>query len=98
MLKKGPLNIGLSSCNSKNYSIYYGTASKYIASNSSNYNCYAHALGLKKWINVWLNRINCIGFTVSEIAKQVINDLRQLGRNGRIINSWDSKIKSNEYR
>lgn len=44
--------LGLSSCNSKNYSIYYGTASKYIASNSSNYNCYAHALGLKKWINV----------------------------------------------
>lgn len=45
-----------------------------------------------------MNRINCIGFTVSEIAKQVINDLRQLGRKGRIINSWDSKIKSNEYR
>lgn len=53
---------------------------------------------IEKWINVGLNRINCIGFTVSEIAKQVINDLRQLGRKGRIINSWDSKIKSNEYR
>lgn len=96
-----PIVIGaatLTGCSSKDYSTYYGAANKYVASSSKAYNCYAHALGLRTWTLVGLGKFTKTSYTVKGIANQVIEDLKSMGRKGRIIDNWDSKIKNNEYR
>ena len=86
--------LGMSGCSDTNY----GCAKKYVYFSSQKYNCYAYALGLKNWTYVGFDREKCIGYSVTKIANQVIQDLKKLGRKGRIIENYDSKIESNEYR
>ena len=87
----------LTSCtSSKNSS--FGAASPYTASNSTEYNCYAYALGEDQWKYVGGSSNAVQSFDVDVVAEMVLSDAQRDGRSIRIIDSYDSPIESNEYR
>ena len=76
----------------------YGAASPYTPSDSTDYNCYAYALGEKEWKYVGGRPSAVKDFSVDNVAQQVLDDAKEDGRSMRIIDSFDSPIESNEYR
>ena len=87
----------LSGCSSKSSSDY-GAASSYIPSDSTEYNCYAYALGEDKWKYVGGSHDAVNDYSVSAVADMVLEDAKRDGRSIRPIDSFDSPISSNEYR
>ena len=79
-------------------SINYGAASPYTPSGSTEYNCYAYALGETQWKYVGGTPDTVKDFDVDNVANMVLNDAEKDGRSIRIIDSYDSPIGSNEYR
>ena len=75
-----------------------GAASPYIASYSTDYNCYAYVLGEKKRKYVGGSPDSVSNFDVDNVAEMVLKDAENDGRTMRLIDSFDSPIESNEYR
>ena len=86
----------LTSCSST--SDNYGAASPYVPSDSQEYNCYAYVLGERTWRYVGGRSGAVKDYDVDKVAQTVLDDLQKEGRSARIIDSYDSEIKSNEYR
>ena len=87
----------LSSCSTQPTSDV-GAASPYSPSNSTDYNCYAYALGEKTWKYVGGSPDAVKDFDVDNVAEMVLLDAKKDGRSMRTIDSYDSPIESNEYR
>ena len=87
----------LSGC-SATPSTNYGAASPYIESDSTDYNCYAYALGEKEWKYVGGSSDAVSNYDVDNVAQMVLTDAENDGRVMRPIESFDSPIESNEYR
>lgn len=87
----------LSGCSAKS-KIDAGAASPYIPSDSTDFNCYAYALGEKQWKYVGGSQSAVKDFSVDSVAKMVLDDAQRDGRSMRIIDSYDSPIAQNEYR
>ena len=75
-----------------------GAASPYVPSDSTEYNCYAHALGETEWKYVGGSPYAVTDFSVDNVAAMVLDDAQEDGRAMRIIDSFDSPIANNEYR
>ncbi len=75
-----------------------GAASPYTPSNSTDYNCYAYALGEEQWKYVGGSSEAVKNFDVDTVAEMVLADAQKDGKMMRIIDSYDSPIESNEYR
>ena len=75
----------------------YGAATKYSPTDSSEYNCFAYALGETKWRDVG-GAESVDSFDVNDVANVVLEDVRKTGRSIRIIDSYDAPIAVNEYR
>ena len=89
--------ITLSAC-SKQPSSNVGAAKKYEESMSTNFNCYAYALGETEWRYVGGRPDAVTDFDVDSVALMVMDDVKKLGRSIRPLESYDSPIDSNEYR
>ena len=79
----------------------YGAAKPYayVKGGANTPNCYAFAIGLKSALNPGMLAKTSPSFNnVKAVAKAVIEDLRKLGRSGRILDNINSEIYSNEYR
>lgn len=77
---------------------YFGAASSYSHSDSTDYNCYAYALGENQWKYVGGSPDAVKDFDVNNVAGMVLLDAQKDGRAMRVINSHNSLIGSNEYR
>ena len=86
----------LSGCNQSTSD--YGAASEYAPTDSTEFNCYAYALGETEWRDVGGNGYIPDSLDVDEIAEMVVEDVTELGRSIRIIESHDAPIARNEYR
>ena len=75
-----------------------GAAEEYVYSDSTDYNCYAHAIGETEWKCVGGSPDAVKDFDVDNVAEMVLSDAQKDGRTMRIIDSYDSPIASNEYR
>lgn len=75
-----------------------GAATPYAPSDSTNYNCYAYALGEDEWKHVGGYEGAVDDYDVNHVADMVLEDVRKDGRSIRIIDSHDSPIEKNEYR
>ena len=89
--------VTLSACSSQPTSDF-GAASPYSPSDSTDYNCYAYALGENQWKYVGGSPDAVKDFSVDKVAEMVLMDAQKDGRKMRIIDSYDSPIESNEYR
>ena len=76
----------------------YGAAREYEYSDSEEYNCYAHALGLQEWKYVGGKRGAVKDFSLDNVAKMVEDDLDAMGWSIRPIDSYDSPIEEHEFR
>ncbi|MBQ3229787.1 MAG: hypothetical protein IJB49_02085, partial [Clostridia bacterium] len=75
-----------------------GCAKPYISDDSTDYNCYAYALGEKSWKYVGGDAESVTDFNVDSVKQMVLEDAERDGRRVRLIDSYDSPIRSNEYR
>ncbi len=76
----------------------YGAASEYIPSNSTDYNCYAYALGEDEWKYVGGSYDAVQDYDIDNVAAMVSTDAHNDGRGIRPLENFDSPIESNEYR
>ena len=80
----------------------YGKTTPYRISTNYYQNCYGYAIGLKEDSQIGQYRGRIVGnasLTNSrKLATVVIEDLRALGRKGRILGNKDSAVKRTEYR
>jgi len=90
--------VGVSVCASGCSDNPNGAASPYMGSSSTNYNCYAYALGETEWKYVGGNRDAVKDYDVNNVAEMVLADAQRDGRSMRPIEAYNSPIESNEYR
>ena len=76
----------------------YGSAWEYEYSGSTNYNCYAHALGIDEWKYVGGSRNAVKDYSLDNVASMVEDDIKKMGWSIRPIDSYDSPIEEDEFR
>ena len=76
----------------------YGAAEEYEYSDSTKYNCYAHALGLYEWKYVGGSPDAVKDFSVENVATMVEADILAMGWSIRHLESYDSPIGKDEFR